>query len=84
MSEGNARVEVIRKDNKMKELRELEALLKIELANQRGVSADEIHGVDASLVGMTIGTLYAIILGHKSALAEMNKIIERKKEALAK
>jgi len=68
----------------MKELKDLEALLKLELAKQRGVSADEIHGVDASLVGMTIGTLYGIILGHKSALAEMNKIIARKKEELVK
>jgi hypothetical protein len=68
----------------MKELKELEALLKLELANQRGVSADEIRAVDATLVGMTIGTLYAIILGHNSALAEMNKIIARKKQELVK
>ena len=68
----------------MKELKELEALLKLELANQRGVSVDEIHGVDASLVGMTIGTLYAIVLGHKSSLDELNKIIARKKEALTR
>jgi hypothetical protein len=68
----------------MKELKELEALLKLELANKRGVSFDEIHGVDATLVGMTIGTLYAIILGHNSALAEMNKIIARKREELSK
>jgi hypothetical protein len=68
----------------MKELKELEALLKLELAKQRGVSVNDIHGVDASLVGMTIGTLYAIILGHNSALKEMNKIIERKKEELSK
>jgi hypothetical protein len=68
----------------MKELKELEALLKLEVANKRGVSVDEIHGVDATLVGMTIGTLYAIILGNNSALKEMNKVIARKKEELAK
>lgn len=68
----------------MEELKELEALLKLELANKRGVSVDEISGVDASLVGMTIGTLYAIILGHKSSLDEMNKLIARKKDELVK
>jgi len=68
----------------MKELKELEALLKLELANKRGVSVNDIHGVDPTFVGMTIGTLYAIVLGHNSSLNELNKIIERKKGELAK
>ena len=68
----------------MKELKELEALLKLELANKRGVSVNDIHGVDPTFVGMTIGTLYAIVLGHDSSLKELNKIIARKKEELAK
>jgi hypothetical protein len=68
----------------MKELKDLEALLKLELAKQRGVSINEIHGVDPTFVGMTIGTLYAIVLGHDSSLKELNKIIARKKEELVK
>lgn len=68
----------------MKELKELEALLKLEVAKKRGVSPDEISVVDGALVGATIGTLYGIILGHKSALAEMNKVIANKREELTK
>ena len=68
----------------MEELKELEALLKLEVANKRGVPVNDIYGNDPTFVGMTIGTLYAIILGNSSALKEMNKIIERKKEELVK
>lgn len=67
----------------MKELKELEAVLAEQVAKTRGVSAEEISSVDASLVGLTIGTLYGIILGNKSALADLNKTIQRRKEELA-
>jgi hypothetical protein len=68
----------------MKELKELEALLKLEVANFRGVSLDKISAVDGRLVGLTIGTLYGIILGNQKTIDELNKVIARKKEELVK
>ena len=61
----------------MKELRELEELIVAEVSAKKG---EAVSTMDASVVGQTIGTLYAIVLGNPNTLAELNRVIERKKK----
>lgn len=60
----------------MKELKELEALILKEVSEKRGY---EVSTLDPSVIGTTIGTLYAVILNSPKALKELNEIIERRK-----
>lgn len=60
----------------MKELKELEALIVAEYSKKY---EREVSTLDPSVVGTTLGTLYAVILNNPKALKELQEIIKLRK-----
>jgi hypothetical protein len=60
----------------MKELKELEELIVAEVSAKRGY---DVSTMDPSVVGLTIGTLYGIILNNPKALRELEGTIQLRK-----